>query len=114
MSTLTLRHSAPAWCDWEPPVDLFDEGDAFTIVVEIPGVVQTSISVVQSGRAVVITGVRALQLEPGAHPHLEADYGRFHRMVEVPAATVASGRNVTYAHGLLTIHLPKCPLLAPV
>lgn len=113
MPPLTLRHSAPAWCDWEPPVDVFDEGDAFTIVVEIPGVTQTSISVVQSGRTVVITGLRALQLEPGAHPHLEADYGRFHRLVELPSAIVPAGRDVTYAHGLLTIHLPKCPLLAP-
>lgn len=95
-------------------MDVFDEGDAFTIVVEIPGVVQSSISVVQSGLSVVITGVRALQLDLGAHPHLEADYGRFHRMVEIPTATVASGREITYAHGLLTIHLPKCPLLAPV
>jgi HSP20 family protein len=113
MSALTLRHSAPAWCDWEPPVDLFDEGDAFTIVLEIPGVSQASISVVQNDRTVIITGVRPLQLEPGAHPHLEADYGRFHRLVELPSAIVASGRDVTYVHGLLTIHLPKCPLLAP-
>jgi len=113
MSALTLRHSAPVWCDWEPAVDVFDEGDAFTIVVEAPGVTQSSISIVQSGRTVVITGLRALQLEPGAHPHLEADYGRFHRMLELPSAIVPSGRDVTYTRGLLTIHLPKCPLLAP-
>ena len=101
----------PVWCDFEPPVDLYDDGDAFTIVAEIPGASQSSINVVQSGLAVIITGVRALHLEPGAHPHVEADYGRFHRQIDLPSAVQPAGRDVSYSNGLLTIHLPKCPLL---
>ena len=112
MSLLTLTTSTPPWCDWEPLVDLFEESDAFTLVIELPGISQSSINVVQSGRSVIITGVRALHLEPGAHPHIEGDYGRFHRQIELPGAVQAAHREVSYARGLLTIRLPKCPLLA--
>lgn len=111
---LSTPTESPVWCDFQPPVDLFDDGSAFTLVVELPGVVQSSINVVQTGRSVIVTGLRALQLETGNMPHLEADYGRFHRQIELPCAVQASGRDVTYVDGLLTIHLPKCPLLASV
>src|SRR5688500_1791378 len=115
MTSLTHDHqAAPVWCDFEPPVDLYDEGDAFMIIVELPGVTQSSINVVQSGLSVIVTGLRALHLEPGAHPHIEADYGRFHRRIDLSCAVQAAGRDVTYSRGLLTIHLPKCPLLASV
>jgi HSP20 family protein len=114
MSPLTLENPTPIWCDFEPPVDLYDDGDAFTIIVEAPGVSQASIHVVQSGRSLIITGVRALQLEPGAHPHVEADYGRFHRQIDLPNAVQPGAREISYSQGLLTIHLPKCPLLASV
>jgi HSP20 family protein len=112
MPPLTLDNPVPVWCDFEPPFDLYDDGDAFTIILEIPGVSQSSINVVQSGLSLIVTGVRALQLEPGAHPHVEADYGRFHRQIDLPSAVQPAGRDMSYARGLLTIHLPKCPLLA--
>lgn len=114
MPSLTLSQSTPVWCDFEPPMDLFDEGDAYTVVVEIPGVSPSSINVVQSGTALIITGLRALHLEPGPQPHVEGDYGRFHRLIELPSAVQPAGRDVSYSRGLLTIHLPKCPLLASV
>jgi len=112
MPSLSLTHPAPIWADWEPPADLYDEGDAYTVVLELPGVAQSSVSIVQSGTALIVTGLRALKLELGAHPHIEADYGRFHRQIELPGATVPAGRDVTFSRGLLTIHLPKCPQLA--
>ena len=112
MTPLAFDQSPPVWCDFEPPADLYDDGDAFTIVLELPGVSQSSINVVQSGLSVIITGLRALHLEPGAHPHVEADYGRFHRRIDLPSAVQPAGRDVSFSHGLLTIHLPICPLLA--
>lgn len=114
MLPLTSENPPPVWCDFEPAVDLYDDGDAFTIIAEIPGVTQSSINVVQSGLSVIITGLRALHLEPGAHPHIESDYGRFHRQIDLPSAVQSAARDVTYTSGLLTIHLPKCPLLASV
>jgi HSP20 family protein len=114
MPSLNLETAAPAWCDFEPPLDLYDDGDAYTVVMELPGVLPASISIVQNVRTLIITGVRALQLDPGNFPHLEGDYGRFHRQVELPGAVQPAARDVTYVNGLLTIHLPKCPLLAPV
>jgi len=114
MPPLTLGSEAPVWCDFEPPVDVFDDGDAFTIIVEAPGVKAASINVVQTGLSLIITGLRSLQLEPGPQPHIEADYGRFHRQIDLPSAVQAAGREISYSRGLLTIHLPKCPLLASV
>jgi HSP20 family protein len=112
MPQLTSTQSAPNWADWEPPADVYDDGDAYSIVLEVPGVTQASLSIVQTANQVVVTGVRALNLELGAHPHIEADYGRFHRQIDLPTATNPAGRDVTFSHGLLTIHLPKCPQLA--
>ena len=114
MTSLGFHETAPVWCDFQPAVDVYDEGDAFTIIVELPGVTQSSINVVQSGLSVIVTGLRALHLEPGAHPHVEADYGRFHRPIDLPSAVQPAGRDVSFSHGLLTIHLPKCHLLASV
>ena len=112
MSTISSEPQTPLWCDFEPMIDVFDEGDAFSIVLEIPGVSADSISIVQSGSEVIVTGIRALQLDLGFHPHIEGDYGRFHRRIHLPGVVQAAGRTVNYTDGLLTIHLPKCPLLA--
>src|SRR5215207_1882041 len=112
MPPLTLESPSPVWCDFEPPADIYDDGDAFIIAIEIPGVTQSSIHVVQAGRSLIVTGLRALHLDPGTQPHIEADYVRFHRQIDLPSAVQAAGRDVSYQHGLLTIHLPKCPLLA--
>jgi len=95
-------------------MDIFDDGVAFTMVVEIPGATPTSVHVVQRGKTIIITGVRALLLEPGPQPHVEGDYGRFHRIAELPSPVHAANREVTYSKGFLTIHLPKCPQLASV
>src|SRR5688572_31082241 len=41
MPPLTLDSPSPVWCDFEPPADVYDDGDAFSIIVEIPGVTQS-------------------------------------------------------------------------
>jgi HSP20 family molecular chaperone IbpA len=97
----------PAWSDWEPAMELYDDATALNLILELPGVPPHTLCIAQTAHALVVTGLRPLHLDPGAQPHMEADYGRFSRRVDLPANVNPALREVTVWRGLLIIRLPK-------
>jgi len=73
---------------WEPPVDVYSNGDEILVEVALPGVPAERVTVMLSAEELVVRGERSLRRRPaGAAIHrLEIPYGRFERRIGLPPA----------------------------
>lgn len=71
---------------WEPPVDLYEQGDELRLLVALPGVNSRQIEVVLDQAAIVVRGERPMPtaIHRAAIHRLEIPYGRFERRVTLP------------------------------
>ena len=76
-------HGAPCW---EPPVDLYENGDALMLLVALPGVTPQQVEVVLAPGLIIVRGERSLPANSrrAAIHRLEIPYGRFERRVALP------------------------------
>lgn len=93
---------------WEPPVDLFETGDALWIQVALPGVTLERLDVSVEDGTLVVSGERPLPLPPGVGTihRLEMPYGCFERRITLPPGRFELGRR-DLALGCLTLTLRK-------
>ena len=72
---------------WEPPVDLYQTGDQFTLCVALPGVAADGLEVSLESGVVVVRGERGFPVEyqRAVIYRLEIPYGRFERRIALPA-----------------------------
>jgi len=76
-------HGAPCW---EPPVDLYENGDEVSLLVALPGVTPQQLEVVLAPTMIIVRGERSLPTNSrrAAIHRLEIPYGRFERRVALP------------------------------
>jgi HSP20 family protein len=96
---------------WQPAVNAFRCGNAFTICVELAGVDRDAIEVRAETRRLIIRGHR-----PAAEPAcddpamqvlaLEIDHGPFERVLELPAEVEPDRVTAETRGGILWIRLP--------
>ena len=79
-----VRQGAPCW---EPPVDLYENGNELRLLVALPGVTPRQLEVVLTARVIVVRGERSLPTNSrnAAIHRLEIPYGRFERRIALPA-----------------------------
>ncbi len=103
LSTSRRRHPA-----WEPPVNLFENDDAVTIVVALPGVAAQDIEVELEDGTVVIRAEGRVAF--GAHDvsvrRLEIPYGYFKRRLQLPPGRYISAQR-ELIDGCLVLTLRK-------
>jgi len=94
---------------WQPPVDIYERGDAILIVMEIPGVNKDQIEVTLKGGVLKISGFRSKRTpEATTHVHrIEVPSGRFVRYIRLPACADVAGIEASHEDGFLTITIPK-------
>ena len=80
---------------WEPPADVFETPTEVWVVVALPGVEPSDVSVEFDGQGVTVRGSRHLPSGfRGAGVHrLEIPHGHFERFVELPPGTYELGRH---------------------
>jgi HSP20 family protein len=90
-------------------VDVIEEEDSFTILVELPGVDPDAVKVTVKGHMLTIRGDR-----PRAHLPvpcrcviLERLHGPFERQVLLPAAADSTRMQAEFKDGVLLIHIVK-------
>lgn len=89
-----------------PRVELRDVGDAFRVLIEVPGVDQENLEVAVQGRELVVAGHR--DPEPGGHAVFsERVAGPFQRTVALPSDVEPEAATAQLVAGLLILHLPK-------
>lgn len=94
---------------WVPVVELHDTGDAFTLRAQLPGIEAKDLDVQVSQDAVAISGEQRQESrqEDKGVIHSEFRYGRFHRVVRLPAAVLNDQVQAEYKDGILNLTLPK-------
>jgi HSP20 family protein len=86
---------------------LTDAPPTLHVVVELPGVDPSTVEVVASGRALVVTGTRERPTTAGArYLSMEIDYGAFERRIELDGEIDATRVAASYERGLLRLTLP--------
>ncbi|PWC43172.1 heat-shock protein Hsp20 [Azospirillum sp. TSO22-1] len=92
---------------WTPPVDVFEDGEALTIVAALPGVELGALEVDIADGVLRVAGERT---PPGARAgtihRLEVPHGRFERCVALPPGAYAVARQELVA-GCLVLSLTR-------
>jgi HSP20 family protein len=77
------------------------------IKADLAGVELSEVSIEISGRALVISGERAMQETEGrVYQQIEIDSGRFRRVIELTADVEPEQAKATYEDGILRVELP--------
>jgi HSP20 family protein len=99
---------------WSPVVDVFEDKDAYTVKAELPGLKKEEIEVSVHDGTLVISGERKLEQKTEGEVHrTERFYGKFQRVIGLPAQVEANKVQAGYKDGVLTITLPKTEQVKP-
>jgi len=92
-----------------PAVNIYDDGDAFMVRAELPGIDKAKLDITTKGNRLSIRGERSCsQLAADVAFHRrERDMGTFHRVVSLPEHVDASKTTVIYKNGILEIVCPR-------
>ncbi len=97
---------------WAPAVDVKENGEQFLFAVELPGVLQDKVDVSVDRGVLSISGEKALDRNETSEERfrvVERAYGTFRRTFQLPANVETSAIDATFAHGVLTVRVPKKP-----
>jgi len=105
---------APALA-WAPALEVQEDKDNFSVRVEVPGLRREDIDVSLQEGSLVISGERKVETLPeGTEVHRQERYfGKFSRVLSLPAAVAASKVKAAYKDGILTVTLPKAEEAKP-
>jgi HSP20 family protein len=91
-----------------PPVNVFEQGDDFAVVAELPGVKKEDLDVQVKGATVRIQGKKVVDYDGEVSVHRrERAAGQFDRVVTLPAQIDAAKVKAEYRDGVLTLRLPR-------
>jgi HSP20 family protein len=98
-----------------PALNLYDDGQAFVVRAEVPGIDKDSIDVTVQGDQLTLRGERRIQpADPQASYHRrEREGGQFRRVLSLPQMVDANRISATYKNGVLEVVLPRVPEVQP-
>ena len=94
---------------WMPALELVDAGDNFVLKAQLPGIDPKDIDVQVTREAISISGERRYENtdEKSGYVRSEFRYGKFHRVLPLPAHIQNDSVQADYKDGILTLTLPK-------
>jgi HSP20 family protein len=102
---------APITASWTPAVDVRETKDAWEFTVEIPGVDPAQVEVTADARVLKIRGQKDItRTDSDAEQRwisTERISGSFERSFRLPAQVREDAIEARYAHGVLTVTVPK-------
>ena len=104
-----LARTSQLLSGWTPALDIHEDKDNFIVRAELPGMKREDIDVSLHDGALSISGERKMEkeYEEAEVYRTERFFGKFQRVVSLPAAVAADKVNAQYKDGILTITLPK-------
>jgi HSP20 family protein len=100
---------------WSPALDLYETGDHFVAVVELPGMRKDAIEISLHDGTLTISGERKRETDKNgeAAQRTERYVGTFRRSIALPTRVDASKVTATYQDGILKVTLPKAEEAKP-
>ena len=94
---------------WMPALELVDAGDNFVLKAQLPGIDPKDIDVQVTPEAISISGERRYENteEKPRYVRSEFRYGKFHRVLPLPAHIQNDSVQAEYKDGILMLTLPK-------
>jgi len=91
-----------------PAVNVFNDGEDYVLVAELPGVRKEDLDVEVRGDTLRIQGKKTIAYDESASVHRrERSAGQFDRTLTLPAEIDAGKVAAEYRDGLLTLRLPR-------
>lgn len=100
---------------WAPALEVHEDKEAYTVRTELPGVKREEIEVsIQDGTLVISGERKAEAVKEGTEVHRQERYfGKFTRVLTLPAAVAADKVKASYKDGILTVVVPKAEEAKP-
>lgn len=98
-----------------PPVNIYDDGQAFRVMAELPGIEREALDVSVKGDQLTLRGerkIRAADAKASYH-RKECEEGQFRRVVTLPQPVDAQAISATYRNGVLEVVLPRAKEAQP-
>src|SRR4028118_1344471 len=94
---------------WMPAVEFVDAGDSSVLKAHLPGIDPKDIDVQVTREAISISGERRYENteEKPGYVRSEFRYGKFHRVLPLPAHIQNDSVQAEYKDGILMLTLPK-------
>jgi len=94
---------------WMPALELVDAGDNFVLKAQLPGIDPKDVDVQVTREAISISGERRYENteEKPGYVRSEFRYGKFHRVLPLPAHIQNDSVQAECKDGILTLTLPK-------
>jgi HSP20 family protein len=98
-----------------PPMNLYDAGDRYVLSAQLPGVLPGEIELTITGETLTMRGERKRPegVREDSYRRQERPMGRWSRTVTLPNRVESGQVSASFAHGILTINLPKAEDLRP-
>ena len=93
---------------WTPLVDVREHNGNLEVSAELPGLSKEDVHVECTDDGIVIQGERRREHESdeGGMHRTERSYGRFYRMIPLPANAHAEQAKAEFKNGVLNVHVP--------
>jgi HSP20 family protein len=100
---------SPANRNWLPPVDIYENENAFVATADLPGLDKKDIEVSLEDNVLTVSGERSYEKngQQGSFRRVERAYGTFRRSFNLPAIVDATKVDARFENGVLTLTLPK-------
>jgi len=94
---------------WTPAFDIYEDKDNFVVKAELPGMKREDINASLHDGSLIISGERKNETRSQETEVYRSErfFGKFQRVVSLPAQVAASKAKADYKDGILTITLPK-------
>ncbi|OWW19768.1 Hsp20 family protein [Noviherbaspirillum denitrificans] len=108
MGSMTGAGAAPATGRWSPPVEVAQRDGKFIVCAELAGLSRDDVSVEVSGDRLTIEGERRQEPPRGPQEHRRSEraYGRFCRVISLPAGAQGEAASASLQDGLLEVTIP--------
>ena len=91
-----------------PPINIFQQGDNFVAIVELPGVDKNDLGIEIKENTIRISGKKIINYDEGASVHRrERVWGVFDRTLSVPIQIDPDSVNAEYRDGVLALFIPR-------
>jgi HSP20 family protein len=91
-----------------PPINIFQKGDDFVAVIELPGVGKSDLHIEAKDSNIRLSGKKAMDYDQNASVHRrERVFGTFDRTITLPVQIDADAIRAEYRNGILALFIPR-------